>query len=927
MVNRGAESQQQKELIRMALNRNPYFTCMDEEQIERFIQVVELRTFRPGEAVILEGCRDERFPEDDLDFIRGTNKSLALADIDDLLEKEYESGEEMTEQDVEIDIPFDSHHIPPPSSGSKPFLYIIKSGNADVLVDTTNPATLGPGTLFGEGGFLFGRQHSASIVAAGPLECWVVDLDTFLEDVLKSQNLQRLFSDHAHREDDQGNLYMTMEDFIHSSLKEDKDKESISTNSAEALSIANAYNSILQSSAWSQYNNNRIYLADFCLFYLLISRPDPEVDIAFLLMDRSKTGSITKADFQKYLSNLPYYFDGESEFVQRHFGQGQTIRSYQFSQFLVDLQREMGRQAFVHQSREGNGMTLPPEDFVDLLKSTCGWRLPPGVVERLESLYSKGAVQSAEATAMASVRAGTIKGDTPDQVAEYSTRSVLSDLEQKKNRLGTRSFTYVDYIAFQEVLSALPGIYNLIERACQIKNGPISPDDFKVANRVMGLGGRLSRQQVDIVFHLFDLDRDGFVSAEDAFSVCGVEMAYRLEAVAGRDGKYTFAPPPKHSLSNDDKEVEVKSEILTIEPVESDHIVGRILKQMTQFILSSVAGGLGICIVYPLDLVKTRMMNQRIASDGKRMYLQSFDCLLQSYKFEGITGLYRGLLPPLLAVGPEKFIKFTVNDMLKGLSDKQQGIHWLMEVASGACAGACQLLVTNPLEITKIRMQLQGETARLFKENGIHAPKPLSFSAEAVDLGLSGLYKGAAACLLRDIPFGAIYFPVYALCKDYLVQQNPSSSGSASASNILLAGTLAGIPASFLTTPADMIKTRLQVVPRPGEAMYSGIGDCFKKVYKSEGPTAFFKGSLFRVCRIAPQFGISLLCYEKLSTLVGSHTGFTNANPPTNAPVDPRDYRAAFPLQSLGDKTGDIDNLVKNMGLKDPNSNSGGPMN
>ena len=293
MVNRGAESQQQKELIRMALNRNPYFTCMDEEQIERFIQVVELRTFRPGEAVILEGCRDERFPEDDLDFIRGTNKSLALADIDDLLEKEYESGDEMTEQDVEIDIPFDSHHIPPPSSGSKPFLYIIKSGNADVLVDTTNPATLGPGTLFGEGGFLFGRQHSASIVAAGPLECWVVDLDTFLEDVLKSQNLQRLFSDHAHREDDQGNLYMTMEDFIHSSLKEDKDKESISTNSAEALSIANAYNSILQSSAWSQYNNNRIYLADFCLFYLLISRPDPEVDIAFLLMDRSKTGSIT----------------------------------------------------------------------------------------------------------------------------------------------------------------------------------------------------------------------------------------------------------------------------------------------------------------------------------------------------------------------------------------------------------------------------------------------------------------------------------------------------------------------------------------------------------------------------------------------------------------------------------------------------------
>ena len=121
----------------------------------------------------------------------------------------------------------------------------------------------------------------------------------------------------------------------------------------------------------------------------------------------------------------------------------------------------------------------------------------------------------------------------------------MSDFEQKKNRLGTRYFTYVDYIAFQEVLAALPGIYNLIERAYEIKEGPISPDDFKVANRVMG--GRLSRRQVDIVFQLFDLDRDGFLSAEDAFSVCGVEMAYRLEPVRGREGKLTFAPPPKQS--------------------------------------------------------------------------------------------------------------------------------------------------------------------------------------------------------------------------------------------------------------------------------------------------------------------------------------------------------------------------------------------
>jgi hypothetical protein len=98
--------------------------------------------------------------------------------------------------------------------------------------------------------------------------------------------------------------------------------------------------------------------------------------------------------------------------------------------------------------------------------------------------------------------------------------------------------------------------------------------------------------------------------------------------------------------------------------------------------------------------------------------------------------------------------------------------------------------------------------------------------------------------------------------------------------------------------------------------MYSGIGDCVKSIYHTEGPTAFFKGSLFRVCRIAPQFGISLLGYETLSQLVGVKGSLNN--PPTNAPVDPGDYRTAFPTSAIGNKTDDIDNFVRNMGFNTP---------
>ena len=95
-------------------------------------------------------------------------------------------------------------------------------------------------------------------------------------------------------------------------------------------------------------------------------------------------------------------------------------------------------------------------------------------------------------------------------------------------------------------------------------------------------------------------------------------------------------------------------------------------------------------------------------------------------------------------------------------------------------------------------MQLQGETARLLKARGFENPVPQSLRAVAKTLGYAGLFTGARACLLRDIPFGAIYFPTYSFLKESMASQGESNA--ISAANLLLAGTLAGIPASFFTT-------------------------------------------------------------------------------------------------------------------------------
>lgn len=60
---------------------------------------------------------------------------------------------------------------------------------------------------------------------------------------------------------------------------------------------------------------------------------------------------------------------------------------------------------------------------------------------------------------------------------------------------------------------------------------------------------------------------------------------------------------------------------------------------------------------------------------------------------------------------------------------------------------------------------------------------------------------------------------------------------------MLAAGCIAGVPAASLVTPADVIKTRLQVVARKGQTTYNGLLDCTMKIYKEEGPRAFWKGT------------------------------------------------------------------------------------
>lgn len=129
------------------------------------------------------------------------------------------------------------------------------------------------------------------------------------------------------------------------------------------------------------------------------------------------------------------------------------------------------------------------------------------------------------------------------------------------------------------------------------------------------------------------------------------------------------------------------AEIKAVSRPEDRSMMIQILESVYRFALGSVAGAVGATAVYPIDLVKTRMQNQRTGSFiGEVAYRNSFDCCKKVIRHEGVLGLYRGLVPQLLGVAPEKAIKLTVNDLVRDkMSDKKGNIAMYGEILAGAC--------------------------------------------------------------------------------------------------------------------------------------------------------------------------------------------------------------------------------------------------
>ncbi|KAI8342686.1 mitochondrial carrier domain-containing protein [Chlamydoabsidia padenii] len=559
-------------------------------------------------------------------------------------------------------------------------------------------------------------------------------------------------------------------------------------------------------------DQDRISFNDFVIFQNLLSKPDAEYEVAFRLFDVNNTGKITFDQFKQVLSsNLPsdaVPFDFDCDWLKLYIGnkEGHYQLTYEeFSQLLKGLQGERLRQEFKHYDQKQTGY-ISTEHFKRIILDVAQHKLSDLVIDHLPTLCNL-----------------------------YATGS------------GT-TISFSNMVAFHNVIRNIDMVELVIRRAIAAnQENAITKQDFLSQAAKTSRYSLFTPMEADIIFHFAAVDSNGSgrLTLEDFEKI----LDPRWRPITQQE---------QQRLANLGTQQQQQKE--KVDGGKEKHgFLWEVVGNMYSFTLGSIAGAVGATAVYPIDLVKTRMQNQRSKVVGELLYKNSLDCFKKVVKNEGFVGLYRGLGPQLVGVAPEKAIKLTVNDFVRNkLANKQTGeMKFWQEMVAGGSAGASQVVFTNPLEIVKIRLQVQGEQAKT------HPDMPRRSAIWIVkNLGIVGLYKGVSACLLRDVPFSAIYFPAYAHLKKDLFHEGPDHK--LTITELLSAGAIAGMPAAYFTTPADVIKTRLQVEAKKGQTSYTGIKDAAKKIYAEEGFKAFFKGGPARIFRSSPQFGVTLTVYELL---------------------------------------------------------------
>jgi hypothetical protein len=213
---------------------------------------------------------------------------------------------------------------------------------------------------------------------------------------------------------------------------------------------------------------------------------------------------------------------------------------------------------------------------------------------------------------------------------------------------------------------------------------------------------------------------------------------------------------------------------------------------------------------------------------------------------------------------------------------------------TGMLAAQIAAVFTNPIDVVKTRLQIQGEAAAAAASGSASkATAPRigvlgMFGHVARTEGILALQKGLVPSLLRETFYSSIRLSAYEPIRD-LIMTEEERAGGASFAKKFAAGATAGAIGAGLANPADLVKVRMQAAS--GEAYvggriftyteclgsnsarltcarralhrrYSSSFAAFRSIYREGGVSALYRGTLPTVQRAAILTATQLGTYD-----------------------------------------------------------------
>lgn len=279
-------------------------------------------------------------------------------------------------------------------------------------------------------------------------------------------------------------------------------------------------------------------------------------------------------------------------------------------------------------------------------------------------------------------------------------------------------------------------------------------------------------------------------------------------------------------------------------------------------ISGSIAGVVQVLSGQPLDLIKVRMQTK------PSKYINLFQTFKKIIVEESPFAFYKGTLSPLIGVSLVVAVQFSSNNFARNLltlqnkKNNQKNPEMLtinQNLIAGVFAGITNSFVVSPIEMIRIKMQVQGNSSKnLYSSTVDCATKIIKGD------GIKGFYQGLCSTLLREMPGMALYFGVY----ESLMQSQINKYGTKADIPLIypcIFGAISGSCFWTISYPFDVVKSRIQA-DDISNRKYKSIASTISIIYQNSGINGFFKGIVPCLVRAPLGNSLTFLTFEFVSS-------------------------------------------------------------